>query len=108
MKKLINIFFLILLNYLLACSELKKGLGLEKEVPDEFLIRKSKSIVEPPDFDLLPPDTNKNKETIGLTSKKGDIKNIINETLKLDKIKQDNSIDKDSSEIETSILKKIK
>ena len=52
------------------CSDLKKGLGIEKDIPDEFMVKKSNPIERPPNYDLLPPDTKNN----------GDIKSPQNKT----------------------------
>ena len=55
MKKIINLFFLLIL--LSSCENIKKGLGITKEVPNEFLIEKRNPLTMPPNFDLLPPDS---------------------------------------------------
>jgi hypothetical protein len=40
MKKIVNLFVFFLL--LSSCENVKKGLGMKKDVPDEFLIEKRK------------------------------------------------------------------
>ena len=55
MKKILGLFALILL--LNSCENIKKGLGLKKDIPDEFLIEKRNPLTMPPNFDLLPPDS---------------------------------------------------
>ncbi len=55
MRKIINLFALIFL--LSSCENVQKGLGLKKDVPDEFLIEKRNPLTMPPNFDLLPPDS---------------------------------------------------
>jgi predicted small secreted protein len=42
MKKIINLFALIFL--LSSCENVQKGLGMKKDVPNEFLIEKKKKI----------------------------------------------------------------
>ena len=54
MKKIINLFVLFIL--LGSCENVQKGLGMKKDVPDEFLIEKRNPLTMPPNFDLLPPD----------------------------------------------------
>ena len=57
-----KIIFIILLFFLAnGCKSLKQGLGLEKDIPDEFLIKKLDPIVKPPDFELLPPNSKSKK-----------------------------------------------
>ncbi|NBP99962.1 MAG: DUF3035 domain-containing protein, partial [Proteobacteria bacterium] len=55
MKKIINLFVLIFL--LNSCENVQEGLGMKKDVPDEFLIEKRNPLTMPPNFDLLPPDS---------------------------------------------------
>ena len=42
-----------LLIFVFGCTDLKKGLGLIKDPPDEFLIKKIDPIERPPNYDLL-------------------------------------------------------
>ena len=64
-KNLFTIALLLILS-LSSCTSVKKTLGLEKDVPNEFLIEKRDPLTLPPDYDILPPDSNakinKNKE----------------------------------------------
>ena len=55
MNKIILIFLLIFFTH--GCKTLKKSLGLEKDVPDEFLIKKIDPIEKPPNFELIPPNS---------------------------------------------------
>ena len=48
MKKIINLFVLFLL--LNSCENVQKGLGMKKDVPDEFLIEKKESFDHAPKF----------------------------------------------------------
>ena len=103
MKKIINLFFLLIL--LSSCENIKKGLGITKEVPNEFLIEKRNPLTMPPNFDLLPPDSvNQNNQK----DEKDNLKEIFNKDLGKDK--QDSGVNKgtDSGSLEKSILEKIK
>ena len=103
MKKIINLFVLFLL--LSSCENVKKGLGIKKDVPDEFLIEKRNPLTMPPNFDLLPPDSiNQNNQK----DEKDNLKDIFNKNLEKDK--KDTEIKKgtDSGSLEKSILEKIK
>ena len=51
MKKIISLFVLLLL--LASCENVQKGLGMKKDVPNEFLIEKRTPLTMPPNFDLL-------------------------------------------------------
>ena len=103
MRKIINLFALIFL--LSSCENVKKGLGIKKDVPDEFLIEKRNPLTMPPNFDLLPPDSvNQNNQK----DEKDNLKDIFNKNLGKDK--KDTEINKgtDSGSLEKSILEKIK
>lgn len=76
MKKIINLFALIFL--LSSCENVQKGLGMKKDVPDEFLIEKRNPLTMPPNFDLLPPDSiNQNNQK----DEKDNLKDIFNKNL---------------------------
>ena len=103
MRKIINLFALIFL--LSSCENVKKGLGMKKDVPNEFLIEKRNPLTTPPNFDLLPPDSiNQNNQK----DEKDNLKDIFNKNL--GKEKKDAEINKgsDSGSLEKSILEKIK
>jgi hypothetical protein len=103
MKKIINLFALIFL--LSSCANVQKGLGMKKDVPDEFLIEKRNPLTMPPNFDLLPPDSiNQNNQK----DEKDNLKDIFNKNL--GKEKKDTEINKgsESGSLEKSILEKIK
>ena len=103
MRKIINLFALVFL--LSSCENVKKGLGMKKDVPDEFLIEKRNPLTMPPNFDLLPPDSiNQNNQK----DEKDNLKDIFNKNL--GKEKKDTEINKgtDSGSLEKSILEKIK
>ena len=103
MRKFINLLALIFL--LSSCENVQKGLGMKKDVPDEFLIEKRNPLTMPPNFDLLPPDSmNQNNQK----DEKDNLKDIFNNNL--GKEKKDTEINKgsDSGSLEKSILEKIK
>ena len=99
--------FLVIISFLFfnSCSNIQKGLGLEKEVPNEFLIEKKDPLVLPPDYNILPPDSKENKKEI----KKSDlsIEEILNKDIK-NKDLPNSSTKNNSSNLEEEILKKIK
>jgi hypothetical protein len=103
MKKILSLFLLIFL--LSACENLEKGLGIKKNIPNEFLIEKRNPLTMPRNFDLLPPDSiNQNNQK----DEKDNLKDIFNKNLGKDK--KDTEINKgtDSGSLEKSILEKIK
>ena len=103
MRKIINLFALFFL--LSSCENVQNGLGLKKDVPDEFLIEKRNPLTMPPNFDLLPPDSiNQNNQK----DEKDNLKDIFNKNLGKDR--KDTEINKgtDSGSLEKSILEKIK
>jgi hypothetical protein len=103
MKKIINLFILLVL--LTSCENIQKGLGLKKDVPNEFLIEKRNPLTMPPNFDLLPPDSvNQNNQK----DDKDNLKEIFNKNLGKDN--QNSGVNKgtDSGSLEKSILEKIK
>mgnify|MGYP006113961993 CR=1 FL=1 len=103
-----NLFYLLLIFIsitLNACSDLKKTVGLEKDVPNEFLIEKRNPLVFPPDYKILPPNSDK----------KIDKNNQSNDSLRgildknFNKKKQSSiSTEGNSNSIENEILKQIK
>ena len=95
-KILITFLVLIFLN---SCSDLKKGIGLEKDSPNEFLIEKRESLILPPDYKLLPPDE-KLKE-----NKISSVKDAVDKSL--NNKKTENSSE-GISDLEKKILNQIK
>ena len=102
-----TVFLLLVFNiiFLNSCSSFKKGMGIEKDIPNEFLIEKKDSLVLPPDYKILPPDT-KNTQ---LEKKKSDssLQSIFDQNIKAQDIKSDD-VNKKSSELEKEILNQIK
>ena len=76
MNKIIYILILIILTY--GCKSIKQGLGIEKDIPDEFLIKKIDPIERPPNFELIPPNSKIKKSA----STKNNVKKIIDGNLK--------------------------
>ena len=52
-RKLLFLALMCGMFVLNSCSDLKKGLGMEKDVPNEFLIEKRNPLVLPPDYKML-------------------------------------------------------
>jgi hypothetical protein len=103
MKKIINLF--VLLFFLNSCENIQKGLGIKKDIPDEFLIEKRSPLTTPPNFDLLPPDSvNQNNQK----DDKDNLKEIFNNNLGKDKKDAEVKKEKDTGSLEKSILEKIK
>lgn len=101
--------FLIFLFFILTnCSDLRKGLGLEKDVPDEFLIKKIDPLEKPPNYDLLPPDSKSKKKKLTKIDTRKNTKSIIENALKKNGDNPSNSKDNaSSSNIEEKIIKQI-
>ena len=101
MNKFIYILLMIILTY--SCKTIKQGLGIEKDIPDEFLIKKIDPIVIPPNFELLPPDSKVKKPSTYTNS----AKKIIDSNLK--KKSNDQIIDQqETNKVEQDILKNLK
>ena len=90
------------------CSDFKKGLGFEKDVPDEFLIRKIDPIERPPNYDLLPPDSKKKANKVKEINTSKNTKSIIDSSLKQKSSKgvKSNEVTGPNN-VEESILKQI-
>ena len=104
-NKIVLLFLILNLIFLSSCSDVKKGLGLEKNVPNEFLVEKKDSLVLPPDYKLLPPDT----QNLKLENNKPDssLQSIFDQNMNVQNMKSDDSNNK-SSELEKEILNQIK
>jgi hypothetical protein len=103
MKKILVLFALIFL--LNSCEGIQKGLGIKKDLPDEFLIEKRNPLTMPPNFDLLPPDS------IVQEDKKNDkdiLKEIFNKNVDGKKEVEPNKKENSSGSLEKSILDKIR
>ena len=99
---LITIFGILALN---SCSDIKKGLGMEKDLPNEFLIEKKAPLVMPPDYRLLPPDSEtKIKE---VKKSKNSLKEVLDKNLNM-KESETKPAGNASADIEKEIIKQIK
>ena len=103
MKNKIYIFYLLLFVLVSGCETVKKGLGVEKDKPNEFLIEKRDPLVLPPDYKILPPDS----KTVKKESKEGSLKSVLDQSLTKNK-EPSNSSSNSTSNLEESILKQIK
>ena len=106
MKNKIHIICLFLFVLVIGCSSFKKGLGIEKDKPNEFLIEKRDPLVLPPDYKILPPDSKIAKEEI----KENSLKSVLDQSLTKEKklSNSKNSNIQSSSSLEDEILKQIK
>lgn len=104
-KILYFILFLLFNLLLLSCESFEKGLGYKKSPPDEFLVEKRSSILLPPDYDLIPPDSKAQKD-----SKNQDLKSIIDNEIKFKKKVEDDTLDinQKKSNTENEVLKVIR
>ena len=86
------------------CSTVKKAFDPErKNSSDEFLVEKKSPLSMPPDFDELPTPQNQNTE---IEAKEGELKVLLEDLSKSNN--QINNQEQDNSEIESSIIEKIK
>jgi|TARA_B110000503_G_scaffold2294_1_gene3022 hypothetical protein len=112
MKNKQYLIFVIIcsMSFLNSCSPLKKGLGLEKDVPNEFLIQKRDSLLLPPDYKMLPPDSQAGSRKDEGKESEYSLQSVLNKNLNKDKEeKPENKYDKDiSQKTENEILKQIK
>lgn len=108
MKKIKFFFLIILSTQLLSCDNIKKSLGFEKSNPNEFLVEKRNSILLPPDYNLLPPDSKearKNEINNNL-----DLKSLLNEQISKNKQlnnEKEDVVNEKNQDIEKQILNKI-
>ena len=111
MKKITKYFLILLLFSVSHCNDkIKKGLGFEKDVPNEFLVTKNKSITKPPTYDLLPPGAIPKNQKSSLQSSNDSIKKIIDSSLNNEANNNNNKIDtalKNQSDLEKTILKEL-
>jgi hypothetical protein len=104
-KNLFTIVLLLIFS-LSSCTSVKKTLGLEKDVPNEFLIEKRDPLTLPPNYNILPPDSNakinENKESTS------SLKSIFDKDLGSEKKSSSANIPSNTKSIENDILKQIK
>ena len=97
---------LFLLMFIYSCGSVGEALQGKKrsDQGDEFLIDKKNPLTMPPDFNKLPePGEATIKSTKDIESDQSNIENL----LKKSKIEDDTSSSKQSTSIESSILKKL-
>ena len=108
MNKFFKFFnLLLLLLFIYSCGSVGEALQGKKrsDQGDEFLIDKKNPLTMPPDFNKLPePGEASVKSTEDIERNQSNIENL----LKKSKIEDDTSSSKQSTSIESSILKKIK
>ena len=103
-----NLFIIVLLLIfgLSSCTSVKKTLGLEKDVPNEFLIEKRDPLTLPPEYNILPHGSNakigKNKESTS------SLKSIFDKDLESQKKSSSANVPSNTKGIENDILKQIK
>jgi len=111
MKKILSLF--ILTVFLTSCENVRKGMGVQKDTPDEFLIEKRSPLVMPPNFDLLPPDsvaTKDNKQDVK-KDEKDSLKEMFNknsDSKEKEKNIEPNKKEISSGSLEKSILDKVR
>ena len=103
MKNKISIISLFLLVMFTACESVKKGLGIEKDKPNEFLIEKRDSLVLPPNYKIIPPGSKSAAKEINENS----LKSVLDQSLD-NKNEKLNTSKKSSTNLEEEILKQIK
>ena len=103
MKNKIYILYLLLFILFSSCESVKKGIGVEKDKPNEFLIEKRDPLVLPPNYKILPPDS----KTVKKETKENSLKSVLDQSLTKNKAPS-NSPSSSSSSLEESILKQIK
>jgi len=99
MHKILLVIFSL---FLIGCESLKEGMGLKKNPPNEFLIKKSSPIQRPPTYDLLPPDS-KTKKVEKINK---DLKKFLDDNMTSNNNELNTNIE--SSNIENEILKQLK
>jgi len=104
MSKIFIIFIIVIT--LTSCQSAKDALTLKKKSnTDEFLVEKKSPLVLPPDYQKLPLPVDEQEKL--KNEKNQDEINILLGTNQSSK-KTNSNLDKNSSSIENSILKKIK
>ncbi len=107
-NNIFNILAIIIIStFLYSCQTAKDALQGKKRSKqgDEFLVQKKNPLIMPPDFEKLPRPGELEEKTLDTESESKEIKNLLN--LNKENKKENKSIS-NSTDIETSILKKIK
>jgi len=109
MKKIFKVLLILFFFGLTSCKGVKRGLGLERDIPDEFLIEKNNPIAKPPVYDLLPPDSKTEKIKTSKKSSDDNIQSIIDSSLNKNsqKSKKNETKVESQSDLENTILKEL-
>ena len=98
-----KIKIIILLFFtLVSCDSVKKGLGMTKNAPNEFLIEKRDPLVMPPDYKILPPDSKSTAKEA--QTKNNSIQSLIDKSI----ISNDKTKQSTTSDLEKEVLNQIK
>lgn len=103
-----NLFYLLVILMLVklnGCSNLKKAIGIEKDIPNEFLIEKKDPLSMPPNYKILPPGESNQKSNKKTSS--NSLNSIFDKNLN-QKESSNKSISQDPKAIENEILKEFK
>jgi len=107
-KKKLSLFLIFNLLVFSSCSSFKKNAGLEKDLPNDFLIEKRDSLVMPPEYKILPPDSIiKEKENRQSIANSNSLKATLDANLNKNKIKNKGKPNK-NTKVEKDILNQIK
>ena len=92
--------------FLYSCQSAKDALQGKKRSKqgDEFLVQKKNPLIMPPDFDKLPKPGQIEEKIFGNNSQSDEIKDLLN----LNQGSKKENSSNNGTDIETSILKKIK
>ena len=105
-----NIFKILVIiifsMFLYSCQSAKDALQGKKRSKqgDEFLVQKKNPLIMPPDFDKLPKPGQIEEKIFGNNSQSDEIKDLLN----LNQGSKKENSSNNGTDIETSILKKIK
>lgn len=95
-----NFIILFICTLLFSCSSLKKDLGIEKDLPNEFLIKKREPLKLPPDYKIIKP---KSENPQISPEKDNSLKKIFEKNLE-----EKNIIKNNNTDLENIILDQIK
>lgn len=100
--KVILVFMLVL--FASSCTTLKKGLGVEKDKPNEFLIEKRDPIILPPNYKILPPNSKTVNENKGADNS---LKSVLDNSMSKN-TETTGNVNSGASTIEQEIINQIK
>jgi hypothetical protein len=93
---------ILLLFTLVSCDSVKKGLGMTKNAPNEFLIEKRDPLVMPPDYKILPPDSKSAAKEA--QSENNSIQSLIDKSITSNEKSKQSTV----SDLEKEVLNQIK